>query len=55
VLTETEVACVSHGQPVDLGTSIANGEVAALDGGGRLVAILEPRSGRLWPLRCFVK
>lgn len=52
-LNDAEVLRIRQGQPIPLGKDPAAGEQVALDPHGQLVAILEPREGKLWPAKGF--
>jgi tRNA pseudouridine55 synthase len=53
-LTDDEVAEIGFGRPIDARDSSEGVELAGIDAGGRLIAILRRKpEGRLWPVRTF--
>ena len=56
VLSNEQIACVSRGQTFSAAYDQAADEVAAVDTGGRLIAILKPAGdGELAPSKCLIE
>ncbi len=54
VVSPAEQARLTRGQPIQNRWNLQADEAAALDEAGHLIAILQPRTGGLWPAKCFL-